>query len=329
VVIAVDGRPAEDRRLAALARALVDWLLLDANRYLVAGGLLVVVFSLVLWLQLNGITDVARDNTPLLYLFSALVGGNITLVTIVISINQLVLSRELRSPRELETELQATEEYRGEIESEIDRPVTPETPEDFLQLLVRDTRRQLAELGDAVAGTDDGQLRREIADLQENLDAEMERTLDRLERTHSGTFPTLSTVLDANFSTRINHSRWLRQTNDHSLRESTRETLVGLEDRLEQLDVARQYFKTIYIQQELARLSKEVLYVGLVAEFVAIVLLLWVGYGYETLLARELLWLSPAVTLAFAPLALLASHVLRISTIAARTTAITPFLTPR
>lgn len=315
-------------RLRAELAAVRDWLLLDCNRYALAAGFVAVGFVLFAWFELIGLIDPQQNATPLFYLFSALAGGNITLVTIVISINQLVLSRELRSPRELRAELDAAAEYRDEVEDETDRPVIPERPRDFLSILGRNTYRHVRQFDDAFVDVDDDRLRTELTELEATLTAELEQIVDHLEESEYGIFPALSTVLDANFATRINHSRWIRQTYGDALSASTVELLDGVEERLEQLDVARQYFKTIYLQQQLASLSKLVLYVGLVAELVAITFLVVIGHAETAPMVDRLLLIPLAVAVNLAPLAVLFAYFLRVATVANRTAAITPFIAP-
>lgn len=316
-------------RLAAASARVRDWFLLDVNRYLLALGPLVVVFGLFAWLEASNVIDITRSTTPLLYLFSALAGGNVTLTTIVVTINQLILSRELRSPRELQTEMEAAAEYRDSVETETERLVVPEEPEEFLRMLAQDTRKQVTALDDKMANLEEAPYRADLENLMANLATELDGTLRRLERSHGGVFPALSTVLDADFATRINHIRWLGRAYRNDLPDDVLDVLQGLEHRLEQLDVARQYFKTIYIKQELADVSKLVMYTGLVAVIVSIVFTVFTGYRTAPFRNSMNLFLVPlAVTITLTPLALLVSHVVRIATVARRTAAITPFLAP-
>lgn len=316
-------------RAMAAAIGVRDWILLDVNRYLLALGPLAVVFVLFVLLEFGGVVDIARSTTPLLYLFQALAAGNITLTTIVVSINQLVLSRELRSPRELQTEMAAADEFRGDVEEETDRLVVPEVPEEFLRLLARDTRTQVSKLEEAVEGMEATPVRTELVDLLTNLGTELDGTIDRLDESGGGVYTALSTVLDADFSTRLNHIRWLSRAYREDVPDDVLDVFEALGHRLEQLDVARQYFKTIYIKQELSDVSKLVMYTGLVAIVVDVVFIVVTGYRTTAFPPMQHLLLVPlAVTISLAPFTLLVSHVVRIATVAQRTAAITPFLAP-
>lgn len=326
------GRPGptagSSRPLPTAAARLRDWVLLEGDRHLLAAGIVAVGFLLFVWLAYSGVMDIARNVTPMLYLFSALVGGNITLITIVVTITQLVLARELRSPRELQLEIESAEEFHESVEAETDHDGVPEQPADFLRILVGDTRRQAMAL-DPAGDRPDSALAEELEALRSSLQTELDETLHQLESSHGGLFPALSTVLDADFSTRLNHSRWIRQSYADRLPDSQREALEALERHIEQLDVARQYFKTVYIKQELGAVSMLVMYAGLVATMLALVSLVVTGYVRTPVspLARFVL-VPLAVAVNLAPLAVLVTHVMRITTVTRRTAAITPFISP-
>ncbi|WP_135824080.1 hypothetical protein [Halorussus ruber] len=99
--------------------------------------------------------------------------------------------------------------------------------------------------------------------------------------------------------------------------------------RLRQIDVARQYFKTLFMQSELASLSRILLSVGVPAEIVSTMMLVAAaGPSAQTFYGGvPPLLLAATVAVGFAPLAVLFAFVLRIATVAQRTAAITPFTT--
>ena len=70
------------------------WLLLDGHRLHIAGLLAGAVFGAVVALQATGVLR-PRDPTAVVRLPAALVGGTLPFITIVLAINQLVLSQEL------------------------------------------------------------------------------------------------------------------------------------------------------------------------------------------------------------------------------------------
>lgn len=98
---------------------------------------------------------------------------------------------------------------------------------------------------------------------------------------------------------------------------------------LQQIDVARQYLKTLYMQDELSRLSTRLLLVGVPTVFVSIVMLKLFAASSGILFSTGTFTVLTdiAVTIALAPLAVVFSFVLRIAAVARRTVAITPFTT--
>ncbi|WP_233738012.1 hypothetical protein [Halocatena pleomorpha] len=81
-----------------------EWFLLDGNRFVVAAAVGITIF-----IPIVGIEYVLRmpfqDPQPLYYIFSSIITGNITLIMVVVSINQLLLSQGFKTPVELQAQL--------------------------------------------------------------------------------------------------------------------------------------------------------------------------------------------------------------------------------
>ncbi|WP_233738005.1 hypothetical protein [Halocatena pleomorpha] len=144
------------------------------------------------------------------------------------------------------------------------------------------------------------------------------------------TFNVLSTTLTTNYARQINHTRRIRSQYEDHLSETTIDALDRLIDRLQEIDIARQYFKTIYLQEELSSVSRLLLYAGLPAETVAIAFLI-VLTSTPAVTDSVLYFLAfpLAVTIGLLPLALLFSYIIRIATVTQRTAATIPFTTSR
>lgn len=192
-----------------------------------------------------------------------------------------------------------------------------------------DTRRQAEKIAEGANEQGDAAFRRDIDTLESELQTELDQTVEQLNRSSAGVFPALLTVVDADFASRINYCRWLKRAYAETLPDSTVALIDGLEDRLEQLDIARQYFKTIYSKQNLADVSKLVMVTGLIAVMVASAFIVVSGYRTAPFPYWQHVLLVPlVVAVTLAPLALLISHVLRIAMVARRTAAITSFIAP-
>lgn len=228
--------------LVDVARRVRDWLLLEAHRAVVATGFLGVAFAVFSWLDLTAVLHPAENPTPMLWLFSSLAGGNFTLVSIVIAINQLVLTREFRSPRELLSEFNAAEDYRGSVREDLGMDAVSEQPHDFLQVLTTSTRRRASNFETTVDDCSP-ELHDELRELRRNVLDDLDRPVREFQRPSRRMLPALLSMLDTDFSSLITHSRWIRETYADDVSDQLRDALLDLENDLEHLDVGRQYLR--------------------------------------------------------------------------------------
>lgn len=306
-----------------------EWFLLDGDRRRVAATVLAGILAILVGVELAGWVPM-NEIQPLYYLFSALIGGNITLITVVVSINQLLLSRELKSPGELESQIENVIDYRREVEESAGE-VAPVKPMGFLRLLTENTRQEAQKLGGLAVNTTHGDAQERIGDLVSALTDQMDRVDELLAgESEAGTFEVLSVTLSTNYAEQINEARRLRAEYGDELSEDVREGLDGLIEALQNVDVARQYFKGIYLQDELSSLSRALMYAGIPAEaFSAAALLAFTAGGAGTLpMDNASLWIPVVATVGFVPLALLVAFILRTATVAQRTATTLPFTTP-
>lgn len=305
------------------------WFFLTGNRLVVAGIAIAMMGALISLLQLSEIVAV-RNTGSLFYLFGSLLSGNLTLLSLVISINQLVLSRQLGSPGELREQINNVTEYRKQVIDEAELDVAPVTPSEFLKVLLQHTRREVQRLGGLTAGTDHRDLREDVNAFTTEVTEHVDRITLLLEQSGIGTFNALSAALTTNYAQLIHQARTIETNYGEDLHDAGVEGLDRTVHRLQQIDVARQYFKTLYMQAELSYLSRVLLYVGIPAELVAVgMLLVFSSSPDSTSLATLPVGVLPAfVTIGLAPLAVLFAFVLRIAVVTQRTAAITPFTTP-
>ena len=300
------------------------WLLLDGHRLVIAGALAAGVFLTVVGLQAAGALRV-RDADAVVTLLSALVGGTLPFITIVLAINQLVLSQELGWTDELADRFRGMVSFRRDVETLTGTEVSPASPADFLKHVVRATVARGRTLSDALDDDADPEVREDVERFASALVEEGRPVIEALDDAQFGTFDALSAVLGHHQGGHLHTARVLR------LRRADAFDDVGplddLIELLEALAVARQTFKTLYVQHELAVLSRLLLYVG----FPTLVGggLLVVGYPQlaEVLPLSVLVVVAAAsVTLVFLPFIVLLSYALRIATIAARTADFGPFV---
>ncbi|WP_435181871.1 hypothetical protein [Halorussus sp. AFM4] len=304
-----------------------EWILLDGNRLVVAGGVLGLVLVVVVAVERLGWVPLQRDQ-PTFYMFSALISGNLTLVTVVVSINQLLLGRELETPGSLESEIQNVIEYREEVEDHAGE-IAPVKPLGFLELLFENTRKEAQRIGGMTFGAVGRETRSEVDEVVEALTDHADNVLHVLDASGSNTFDVLSVTLTTNYAQEINRIRRIRARHGDDLPESVMEALDNLIEHLQKVDVARQYFKSLYLQEELSSLSRVLLYAGIPAELVSVLALLaFTAQKGTPVLQYAHVLLPVTVTVGFLPLALLLSFIVRTATVTERTAATIPFTTP-
>lgn len=319
-----NGRPVFD----GLRAGVVDWVLLYGNRQLVAAGLTAGFAASFAAFVLLGLVPLV-ETQALFYAYSGLIAGNLTLITVVVSINQLLLSRELQSPDELRSQIEGVVDYREEVEAATGE-IAPVKPLGFLRLLLEATREEAQRLGgfarDGVVASGHD----EIDDVVTGLTDRIDRIDGLLVESRTDTFSVLSLLLETNYAEQIRRLRRLQAAHGADFAEEVHESIDDLVDRLREIDVARQYFKSIYLQQELSTLSRVLLYAGLPAVGVALVslLALTVPADRPGLTVDLRLFVPVTFTIGLVPLATLCSYVLRAASVTKLTAATLPFTTP-
>jgi len=305
--------------------SLLDWLFIDGNRLVVTAGLTGLTY-LVLLAANALIGPIAREETsPIFYLFSALVGGNFTLITIVISVSQLVVSRQLGTPGQIRDQIESTNNFRESIEETSDIDVAPVTPTEFLHILLQSAAELTRTVTQEIEQSE-GDPWEELTDAVDQLAAHVGRVEKQISKSDVTVVSALAVTLDTNYSADIYQLRSIRAQYGEELSEEVMDCLDTLVVRLQQIDIGRQYMKTLYMQDELSKLSRSLLYVGVPALLVSVYMLRAFAVGFETLSPDVLFAFVPlAITISLAPLLVLVAYILRLTTVARRTIAITPF----
>jgi hypothetical protein len=305
-----------------------EWVILTGDRRLIAAVLLAVALVVTTAIQFL-LRPESGQPISLFYMASAIIGGNFTLLTIVISINQLVISRQLSAPGELQDEIANTTEYRDAAIELLETDTAPVTPASFLELLHQGVQDSIDYLRDRQPHLNE-ETAVELSALLTAIEAQVDQAADQLQNCNTGIFDALIVTLDTNYSEDIHHVWQLLTTYGSDFDDETVAECTLLVKRLKQIDIARQYLKTLYIQEELARLSRYLLYVGAPTILFGVGLLqVFVATEAAALSTEVLALLVPVfATVGVAPLAVLFAYVLRLSTVSERTVAITPFTTP-
>jgi hypothetical protein len=314
--------PADRMRERADRSNLLMYVLLNVNREVVSLGILLLTFAGVVGasLVIDGAAAALITDDPIETAFQAFIGATVTGVTLVLTLNQLVLSQELGAVDDQYDRMEGAMDYRADV-GDVLGETPPAEPSAFLCALIEAIGDRARAVG-AAAG-DDEAVQRVVDSTVENADA----VVERLEGADFGEFDVVRTSLDFNYSWKLYATNRLKGE-DRS--EETRAALEDLSEALGLYGPAREHFKTLYFQSELISLSRTVLYVSIPSLVTsAVVVLLFDVENYPgTVLGLDVgvLIVAAATAVAVAPFAVLLSYVLRIATITRRTLAIGPFI---
>ena len=328
------GGPSDTMRGRVDESRLKLWVLMNANRWLVAGLLLLGVFVSLVVL---GVLDpsplqnyIGPGDDPVDTAFQGFIGAIITGVTLVVTINQLVLSQELGSLGDQRDRMKGAIDFREDVETYLDDHTGPADPSSFLEAIIDGIQTHANALGDAVDDERDEEFREQVHDYVDSLTTNAQAVGDRLDGARFGTFDVIYAALDFNYSWKIFEARRLRNANEEAIDEETDEALDDVIQVLEFFGPAREHFKTLYFQWELVNLSRAMLYVAVPAIVVTVAMIVYFDAravpGATLGVSNDVLTVSLAVTAAVAPFAILVSYILRIATVAKRTLAMGPFI---
>ncbi|ELZ12138.1 hypothetical protein C479_05003 [Halovivax asiaticus JCM 14624] len=314
----------------------LEWLLLEGDRLVVATLLVLVVLLATLVLEAVGAISFTNPNS-MTRVASGLIAGTFSLVTVVVSINQLILSSEFVAAGTAEDRLEGVESVRDDIADLAGVPAAPAAPAALLELLAETVNRRAGALESAVEPTDARESISDSAGASNGLSvqryaAELRRDTDRiddaLDSTSFDAFDTLS--LTARFD-----DGWYRYAGEHlraaredSLNPEATDAFDDISSGLRLFAVAREHFKTTYLQRELTRFSQLTIGFGVPSILAAVLL----GVTYADAAGPTLSYtalpavVSVIVTIAIAPVALLAAYILRTATITRRTASTGPML---
>ena len=325
------GTPPHDparRQLLKVKR----WVLLDANRNTVAGLLLGASFTVIVLVGSFGpvpvqtfLTEGISPGTALVELLKSIV----SVVVIVLSINQLVLSPGLGSVGDQRERFDQSIELRQQVEDHTGMNVSPVSPATFLSVLLDAIIDQTNHIDELTSRTDDQAVRERTNEFTNAVVGEARIVSTLLSSSHFGWFDVVSAVLRFAISEKVQSLRGIQQANDESLSEPVSEAFDEMNELLELFTVAREYLKTIYIREEFIRLSGALLYTGLPAILVtyctAQIYTSSVFPGQIFGIEKQLLFVSGAVTIALAPFVLLISYGFRLASLSRSTLFIGPF----
>ena len=309
------------------------WLLLRLNRWAFTGIILGIVYVVLVASSLVDLTPlrVIVDNQDgIEFLFSAFIGAIITGTSIVVTINQLVLSQELGAIGDQRERMSAAIDFRQDVEGTIEQGASPPEPAAFLYELVDGIEQRAMELEDVMEDERDEELQEKVSDYVEDVTGNAHSVKSGLSEAQFGTFGVIWNALNFNYSRKIYDARKLRATHEGSLSDEANEKIDHMIKTLKLFGPAREHFKTLYFQWELINLSRALLYISVPALTVMGLMIMYIDGNAllgTTLGIDNLVWVTSAgFVVGISPFVIFITYILRIATVAKRTLAMGPFI---
>ncbi|MFC7140774.1 hypothetical protein ACFQMA_13200 [Halosimplex aquaticum] len=299
------------------------WVFLDGNRLLITGLVCVCIFVLTRVLVAADLLAVGpRSSVPTAF-GSGVTAGVFTLITLTLTVNQLISSQVFGQPDSLRSRYEKGAEFHDSVSDLGTSGPAPVRGAEFIAAIgtaLNDHVASLRERREAAGDAAD-----DLGDLADRLDG----YADEIERISEDMKPidVIAMIAGSDYARLRNET--LAVADDAALPEDLAADLDAVEELLGHLSVGRQYFKTLALQQELAQLSREIIYISVPTLLVAVYVPLL--YRSEGAAVPELTlpWLvSGAFAVVFAPLVLLVVRLLRISTVMRYTVSVAPFAPP-
>ncbi|ELZ07391.1 hypothetical protein [Natrialba aegyptia] len=314
------------------------WLLLEGDRRVIIGGFVVGIFLIALLLGVSDVIGV-RESRFVTTMFSTMIAGLFSFIPIVVAVNQLIISRLFGTPDRLTDRIDGVQEFRTRIEQQTEGDgVSPTNPAPFLARLAGTLGSRADALvsecerdGEAASeSTADDQTAGCSMDAFESIRRFASQTRDHtrdLSSTLTGgtdsVFDVVLPTIDHDYAGAATEARRFRRRFDDELSDRASELLSELRELFVAADATRQYFTTIYLQRDLARLSRWITYSGTAALLLSTLVIMIYASGYPPV-AHEgplLVLVSLALAVAFSPLGVLFAYVVRISAVLKRTSA--------
>ncbi|WP_254611733.1 hypothetical protein [Haloterrigena gelatinilytica] len=317
------------------------WLLLEGDRRVVVGGFVAGVFVVALVLGVSDVIGV-RESRFVTTMFSTMIAGLFSFIPIVVAVNQLIISRLFGTPDRLTDRIDGVQAFRSRVESQTEGDgVSPTDPAPFLARLAGTLGSRADELAER-CGDGPSEAAGDRADATSTTALESicrfaARTRDhtrelssRLTGDTESVFAVVLPTIDHDYAGAANEARRLGRRFDAELSARESSLLAELQELFVTADATRQYFTTIYLQRELARLSRLITYSGTAAILLSSLVIMIYASGYPPVAFEGwlLVLVSLALAVAFSPLAVLFAYVVRISAILRRTSAPGPFTPP-
>ena len=324
------------------------WLLLRANRLVVAGVLTLAVFVAFVAAATvfsPSLAEKVGSSDPIETLFASMITAIVTGATLVVTIGQLVLTQENGPLGDQQERMDDTLAVRDSVSALTGEPA-PTDPATFLDALLaaatgraralRESVRERADESDAdgsdgnESDPDETGVAADITEFAAGVVGNADAVRGRLDGAEFGSFDVVFAALDFDYGRKLGRIERLADEHGDALTDEERDRLDGLREALSLFGPAREHVKTLYFQWALIDLSRLILYAAVPALVVAGAMVTVVDAGTfsgSTLgVAHVTLAVGGAFAVTLLPFSLFVAYVLRVLTLAKRTLAIGPLV---
>ncbi len=312
---------------------LTQWVLLDGNRYAVTAGLLVLTFISFLAVGSIWTFEMERlltETEAVQSVLTALLSGIILLVSIVVSINSIVLSHDITAISTQEDRIKGTSEFQREVGRIAGTDETPTDPSSFLLVMTSAINTRSNALQD-VNGDVDEEFANDIRKCAESVSKTATDLEDSLHQVCGGEFRSLWLGLGTDYGPMMNRMRDFASTHQVEISGQNEEQFNDLIRLFELFATGQEYFKTLYYNNEIPDLSRTLL----IASLPSIIITAWAILAINANIFPSfwILGLPPLLifvgfifTVALSPFIILTAYMLRVATVTRRTAAMGPFV---
>lgn len=303
------------------------WVLIDGDRLIVASLFVIGSFLVTYGLTTLDLITFRPASAVSTMFGSGIVSGIFSLITITLTVNQMILSRVFGTIDGLTDRIDGSLDYRHTVEDLAGKPGSPNQPDEFLVLIGETITERADAFENALSETD----RNSKDDIDEYL-SDIRTYANKIESVE-GTEDTLqivSTLLGPAYAQNLTATDRLLRTDNVKFSEEARAELDSILELIKSVAIARQFFKTIAIQQDLAQLSRLLAYIGvpvLLGTFLVTTMYTTIP---STTVAQPLLAevVSLGIAIVFIPVSILLSFILRAASVARYTVSVGPFIPP-
>jgi hypothetical protein len=309
------------------------WVLLEANRRAIVGALstfTILSFVVLGRLWTFEVQALLTETNSVQTILNTLLGGIILLVSVVVSINSIVLTHDITAITTQRERIEGTSTFRREIGHVTEGEIAPTNPSAFLTTMLRVIRHRANDLEDASGGLDE-EISGDVEEFADGVATTIKHLEVQLDSVKGADFGVLWLGLEADFAKHINDLQAFGVGHRQEMTDEQAETFDALMEAFELFETGREYFKTLYYTREISELSQTLLAISLPAILVTSWTILAIDAG--RLPAISLFGLPPlqiflatAFTVSLAPYLTLTAYVLRTATVARRTASGGPFL---